>query len=221
MKLGHPLLGQRVEIYVPDRAHSLSGKLIEWGQDMLVLHNGKHYIYIPLLQLSQMQAVAGAIGETDDPQSNFELHSEHFSYRNVLMNAKGMFSEICINGQPAVHGYLSSVMNDFFVFCSPAHHSIMVTLKHLKYLIPYSPNVNPYALTPDQIPLKPTPFSLARTFEQQMNKLVDQFVILNLGEDPNKIGLLKGIHQNIIELSNAAGESVYVHLDHVQTIHVP
>jgi hypothetical protein len=137
------------------------------------------------------------------------------------MNAKGMFSEIYISGNQSIHGYLTTVMNDFFVFYSPVYHTVIVSLHHLKYLVPYNPNVTPYTLTSEQFPLKPSPITLARTFDQQLRKLIGEFVVLDLGENPNKIGVLKNVDQSIIELATASGASVLLHFDHVKTVHLP
>lgn len=222
MKHRHPLLDRYVELDISGKTVPIRGKLIDLGQDILVLHNGTQFLYVPLIHLQQLRlAKNDTQQEIDVPELPFEPQNDPISYRKVLMNAKGMFSELYITGNQSIHGYLTSVMNDFFVFYSPVYHSVIVSLQHLKYLIPYNPNVTPYTLTPEQFPLKPSPITLARTFDQQLRKLIGEFVILDLGENPNKIGVLKGIDQNMIELSTAGGNPVYLHFDHVKTVHLP
>jgi len=222
MKQQHPLMNRIVELDVSGKPIALRGKLIDMGQDILVIHNGQQFVYVPIIHLQQLRAATSPETITIDvPETPFEQANDPISYRKMLMNAKGMFSELYITGNQSIHGYLTSVMNDFFVFYSPVYHSVIVSLTHLKYLIPYNPNVTPYTLTPEQFPLKPSPLTLARTYDQQLRKLIGEFVILDLGENPNKIGVLKGVDQNMVELANAGGNSVYVHLDHVKTIHLP
>ncbi|MCQ6559630.1 DUF2642 domain-containing protein [Paenibacillus mendelii] len=221
MKYRHPLLDQYVELDISGKTMPIRGKMIDLGQDILVLHNGLQFLYVPLIHLQQLRLAKQEGEDLVIPEIPFEQQSEPISYRKILMNAKGMFSELYITGNQTIHGYLTSVMNDFFVFYSPVYHSVMVSLQHLKYLIPYNPNVTPYTLTPAQFPLKPSPITLARTFDQQLRKLIGEFVILDLGENPNKIGVLKGIDQNMIELSTAGGNSVFLHFDHVKTVHLP
>ena len=221
MKNRHPLLDHYVELDISGKAVPIRGKLIDLGQDILVLHNGTQFLYVPLIHLQQLRLSVRENQEMDVPEIPFEPQNDPISYRKVLMNAKGMFSELYIAGNQSIHGYLTSVMNDFFVFYSPVYHSVIVSLSHLKYLIPYNPNVTPYTLTPEQFPLKPSPITLARTFDQQLGKLIGEFVILDLGENPNKIGVLKSIDQNMIELSTAGGNAVYLHFDHVKTVHLP
>lgn len=224
MKQQHPLMNSLIDLDISGKTSTLRGKLVDMGQDILVIHNGQQFVYVPIIHLQQMRPanMQDTNGMTYDvPETPFEQANDPISYRKTLMNAKGMFSELYITGNQSIHGYLTSVMNDFFVFYSPVYHSVIVSLTHLKYLIPYSPNVTPYTLTPEQFPLKPSPLTLARTFDQQLRKLVGEFVILDLGENPNKIGVLKNVDQNMVELATAGGNSVYLHLDHVKTIHLP
>ena len=49
-------------------------------------------------------------------------------------------------GNAPIHGYVTSVMNDYIVFYSPVYKTVYISLKHLKWLIPYKENQVPYAL---------------------------------------------------------------------------
>jgi hypothetical protein len=221
MKNRHPLLHRQVELEISGKVAPIRGKLIEVGQDILVLHNGTQFLYIPLIHLKQLRISSKEEEQLEAPEMPFEPYNEPISYRKILMNAKGMFSEIYITGNQSIHGYLTTVMNDFFVFYSPVYHTVIVSLHHMKYLIPYNPNVTPYTLTPEQFPLKPSPLTLARTFDQQLRKLIGEFVVLDLGENSNKIGVLKSVDQSMIELANESGHAVFLHFDHVKTVHIP
>lgn len=221
MKNRHPLLDRQVELEISGKGAPIRGKLIEFGQDILVLHNGTQFFYVPLIHLQQLRLSTKGEEPADVPEMPFEPYNEPISYRKILMNAKGMFSEIYITGNQSIHGYLTTVMNDFFVFYSPVYHTVIISLHHLKYLVPYNPNVTPYTLTPEQFPLKPSPLTLARTFDQQLRKLIGEFVVLDLGGSPNKIGVLKSVDQSMIELANASGNAVFIHFDHVKTVHIP
>lgn len=221
MKLRHPLIDCHVVLEISEKPGVIQGKLIDIGQDILILHNGAQYVYVPLIHLHQLRVTSTGWSEGELAELPFETQNESISYRKMLMNAKGMFSEIYVDGNKSLHGYVTSVMNDFFVFYSPVHHSVIVSLRHLKYLIPYPANMTPYALTPEQFPLKPSPITLARTFDQQLRKLIGEFVVLDLGDNPNKIGVLRGLEQNMVELSMADGNAMFVHFDHVKTVHLP
>ncbi|KQO14665.1 hypothetical protein [Paenibacillus sp. Leaf72] len=221
MKNRHPLLDQQVELDISGKVAAIRGKLIEFGQDILVLHTGLQFIYVPLIHLQQLRLSNHKYDPFEVPELPFEAYNETVSYRKILMNAKGMFSELYITGNQSIHGYVTTVMNDYFVFYSPIYHTVMVSLHHLKYLIPYNPDVTPYKLTPEQFPLRPSPVTLSRTFDQQLRKLMGEFVVLDLGENSNKTGVLKAIDQSMLELSTASGASVFLHFDHVKTVHLP
>lgn len=219
--MSHPLTGKPVEVELSGRVLPLRGLLIETGPDILVILSESRYYYVPILHVQQLRP-----GEWDEMEyargePPFEPQSEPISYRKVLLNAKGIFSEVFISGRQTIHGYVTSVMNDYFVFYSPVHHSIVISLDHLKYLVPYPPHSTPYGLTPEQFPLKPSPVSLSRTFEQQVRKLIGEFVVLDLGEHPHKIGVLKGLEDGMLAIANASGQTTYIHFNHVKTIHLP
>lgn len=218
----NPLLGTAVEIELSGGSLPISGLLIEIGPDIVVVRSRGRYYYIPLVHIQQLHRADDDFTE-DDPSVElpFEPQSEPISYRKVLLNAKGMFAELYIAGKHSIHGYVTSVMNDYFIFYSPVYHSVVVSLDHLKYLVPYHPTVTPYDLTHEQFPLKPSPISLSRTFEQQVRKLIGEFVVLDLGDQPNKIGVLKGLDNAMLEIVNAAGKTVHIHFKHIKTIHLP
>lgn len=215
------LRGAVVEVELSGRTLPVRGVLIETGPDILVLRSDSRYYYIPLVHVQQLRKSDELYEDNPAAEQPFEPHSDPISYRKVLLNAKGMFAELYIAGRQSIHGYVTSVMNDYFVFYSPVYHSVVISLDHLKYLVPYHPAVTPYDLTHEQFPLKPSPVSLSRTFEQQVRKLLGEFVVLDLGDHPNKIGVLKGLDDGMLELVNAAGKSIFIHFKHVKTIHLP
>ncbi|UUZ84445.1 hypothetical protein LJK88_12600 [Paenibacillus sp. P26] len=221
MKNIQALLDQYVDLTVSGKKEPLRGKLIEIGNDILVIHDGVQFMYIPILHLQQILLSKKSDIETQGTvEISWEPKSD-LSYRKVLMNAKGMFTEIFITGNQSIHGYVASIMNDFFVFHSPLHHFLLVSMRHLKYLVPYEPNTTPYSLNPSAFPLYPNPISLARNMEQQLKKLEGEFVVLNLGESAETIGLLKTADSPLIEIVTSAGVSSFMHIDHVKTVHRP
>jgi len=217
------LLDKHVELTVSGKKTSIRGKLINIGNDIMVLYNGKQFLYIPLLHLQQL-TLSEEIKEdyiADVPSEPPFENQQDISYRKILMNAKGVFTEIYTTGNQSLHGYVTSIMNDFFVFYSPVFHVVYIPMQHLKYMIPYDPNVTPYSLTQERFPLSPSTITLARTFDQQLKKLEGQFVVLDIGENPGKIGQLKSLQNGLIELIAAGGETIFLHMDHVKTVHLP
>jgi len=221
-----PLVNRSIELVIAGKNPPITGTIVDIGQDILVLYNGSQHVFIPLQHIRQMRISA----EEEAPETiqvrpelpfDFERKHDTISYRKLLMNAKGMFSELYINGSHTIHGYITSVMNDFFVFYSPVYHTVIVSLYHLKYLIPYPANLTPYALTQEKFPLKPSPMKLSRTFDQQLRRMTGEFVIFDLGEDPDKIGVLKDVDYNMVELSTADSQPLMLNLGHIQTVHLP
>lgn len=216
------LIGKTVEIEISGKVILIKGQLVDLSSDMIVVYNGYQFLYIPFIHVQNMKLSATPQTDVDEfAESLFEKDNETISYRKMLMNAKGIFAELYITGNQSIHGYITSIMNDFFVFYSPVFHTVLISLDHLKYLIPYHTNTTPYSLDQVRFPVKPSSITLARTFDQQLKKLEGEFVVLDLGENPNKIGLLASVDDNALEIVTANGDTVYFHLEHVKTVHLP
>jgi hypothetical protein len=220
VKLLRPFMGKQVELELSGRKMQIRGKLIDIGNDIIVIFNGMQYLYIPTIHLQNVKLTEMseefAYGQT-------ELLFDHtdISYRKIVMNAKGTFTEIFIDGAQSLHGYITSIMNDFFVFFSPVYRTVYVSMEHVKYITPYESNVTPYELSQERFPLQPTGITLSRTFDQQLKKLEGELVVLDLGDHSRKIGRLNAIENNILELVSANGQRLFMHVNHVKTIHTP
>ncbi|MBE1440718.1 DUF2642 domain-containing protein [Paenibacillus sp. OAS669] len=223
MTLLNTLLDKQVELHISGKKTPIRGKLINLGSDIMVIYNGQQFLYIPLLHLQQLTQYEESKDEAVivvPAEMPFEDQKD-ISFRKILMNAKGMFTEIYTSGNQSLHGYVTSIMNDYFVFYSPVYHVVYIPMQHMKYLKPYDPNVTPYSLNQERFPLSPSTITLARTFDQQLKKLEGQFVVLDIGENPNKIGQLKSLQNNLIEMVAAGGETLFLHMEHVKTVHLP
>ncbi|MEW9697854.1 DUF2642 domain-containing protein [Paenibacillus sp. SI8] len=214
-------IGKHVELAISGINTPLKGVLIDVGSDLLVIHNEMHFYYIPSIHLQYLRldtsSTLSAITSTESP---LEMQSASISYRKMLMNAKGMFIEIYITGNQTIHGYLTHIMNDYFAFHSPVFHTIFISMQHVKYVIPYPPDTTPYSLKPEYFLVQPSHVTLSRTFEQQLKKLEGMFVVMDLGENPSKIGLLQSFNYPVLELDTAYGRAI-LHSEHVKTIHLP
>lgn len=201
------------------------GTLIDIGQDIFVIFDGCNYLYIPLLHLHQMNKAINTNTEKPmliDPEDTMmEAENNSFSYRNTLNKVKGKFIEVYVTGDRSIHGYVTSVLNDYIVFFSPVFKTLFISMHHLKWFTPYSTEQTPYTLDNSQLPVVPSSVSLVRNFEEQIKKYVGQLVIFDMGEVPEKVGLLKDVSHNIIELINASGESIIWKLNHLKTMHLP
>jgi hypothetical protein len=201
----------------------LSGMLIDIGSDLWVLFNGYDYLYIPTIHIQNWQFLnEDEIDEfyiSSEPSPIYN-HNEEISLRKTLTSAKGIFTEIYVTGNKAVHGYIISIMNNYFIFYSPIYKTMFISLNHLKWLIPYSENQRPYGLSNTNFPVNPSNLSFARSFEVQIEKLVGELIVFNMGESENFIGKIQGIKNNFVEIIRAKEDPVYLHLQHVKTVHM-
>jgi hypothetical protein len=220
MSLFHQYIGSKVSLELSGDKHHM-GILIDVGNDVLVLYNGLHFIYVPILHIRHITSYR----ITDDtnipnPPANPIDHENGISYRKVLNNAKGLFVEIYVAGNQSIHGYVTSVLTDYFVFYSPVYKIMFVPLFHLKWLIPYNDNKTPYSLDKKQFPLNPSDFTPARSFEQQLKKIEGKIVVFDMGLPPNRIGLLKKVENSMVELMTAE-ERICCNIQHIKTVHSP
>ncbi|MCR2804560.1 DUF2642 domain-containing protein [Paenibacillus soyae] len=209
-------LGTHVELMLSG-CIELQGEIIDVGNDILVLYDNNRYAYIPIHHLQFLKAAQKDNEEQMKPPAPSFEH-ENISYRKILMNARGLFSEISV-GDKTLHGYVTSIMNDYLTFYSPLQRTVYVSVNHIKYIVPYHSNVTPFSLGLENFPIQPASMPLSRTLDQQLRKLEKQIVILNLDGKPHRAGLLKRVEHNLIELVQAEGSTIVVHTDHIKTIH--
>lgn len=199
------------------------GLLVDVGNDIVVIYNGTDYIYISLYHIQYYKFVNSLVVEIQKPEmdSTIKRESPSISLRKVLSTSKGIFTEIYVTGAHSIHGYVTSVMNDYFVFYSPVYKTVYISLKHLKWLTPYQENQVPYALNKNELPVNPLNITLARTFEEQLIKMVGKIMVFDFGEYENKIGKMTKVEDSHIELIKARDEKMYLNLQHVKSVHFP
>lgn len=216
-------IGKEVEVEISGKTF-FNGILIDLGLDIVVLYDGWKFLYIPILHLHNIKERISIENEqTEQPPAGtpFQPENETLSYRKVLTNAKGQFVEIYVTGNKSIHGYITSVLNDYIVFYSPVYKSLFISMQHLKWLTPYTTKLTPYTLKPEELPVVPSSIPLSRSYEEQIKKFKGQLIIFDMGDDPNKVGLMTELSNNIVELVTASGTKVYWKLMHLKTAHLP
>ncbi|WP_068619454.1 DUF2642 domain-containing protein [Paenibacillus tuaregi] len=213
-------LNQTVELELSGCTERIIGELIDMGSDILVLFSESKFIYIPIHHLQHLN-LASADLQLYDSSRNPSPEQDQISYRKMLMNSRGIFTEVSIGNKHSIHGYLTGIMNDYFIFFSPVYGSVYVAINHVKYLIPYPPNKTPFDLSQDHFPVQPAALPVSRALDQQIKKLEGELIIVNLGEKPCHAGLLKTLENNILEMIDAGGNINVIHADHIMTIHFP
>jgi hypothetical protein len=199
------------------------GILIDAGLDIIVIHNVRNnsFLYIPFGHIQQIKEVEDQDDSYYSKPTDKPIVSDSISYRKILNGAKGLFVEVYVTGNKSIHGYLTSIMNDYFVFHSPAYNTMFISMNHVKWLIPYPPNTTLYSIQKSNFTLKPVTATLARSFDEQLRKLENQLIILDGGYSEEKIGLLQKVQNNKMILITAKGEKIYRNLEHIKTIQLP
>lgn len=215
-------IGKYIKIEIAGKK-LLSGMLIDVGGDLCVLFNGTDYLYIPTIHIQNWlylkQDEIEEITISNEPTPIYN-HNEDISLRKILTSAKGIFTEIYVTSKQALHGYIISIMNNYFVFYSPIYKTMFISLNHLKWLIPYTNNKRPYGLSNSNLPVNPSSITFARSFEIQVEKLKGELVVFNIGENENVIGKIQNIKNNFVELISAKEDPVYLNLHHIKTLHM-
>src|SRR4051794_19186612 len=123
MTLYKGLIGKNIEIEISG-GNFYSGILVDSGLDIIVLYVGRsqRFYYIPTVHIQRVKEA-----KTDPNSIVYELPEEKplepdsltISFRGILTNARGRFVEVYVTGNKSIHGYLTSIMNNHFVFYSP------------------------------------------------------------------------------------------------------
>lgn len=216
----YTMVGKAVDIQLSGNLQ-LVGMMIDVGVDVVVIFDGENYMYIPTGHIQKIR-LAQSSKESEPELTDQPLNSENeISYRKILLESKGMFVQIFVTGNQSIHGYVTHVMSNYFVFYSPVHQTLFIPMFHLKWLIPYPENKTPYTLKKEELPAPPSSLKLARTFEEQIKKMEGGIVVIDLGSDPEKIGLLKSVQNHMAEVVTAEQTSVFWNLHHIKMIHQP
>ena len=180
------------------------GKLIENVKDVLVLFDGQRYVYIPLTHVHRINQSSIINDDLDNPsETSLADDVASVSYRTILANAKGRFTEIFVTGNISLHGYIFQVRSDYFAFYSPVYKTMLISLQHLKWLIPYNLKNLPYSLKNEKLPVSPYNSPLLPSLQEQLKKWEGGLVVFDMGEDQMKIGLLKSVRNRKKSLRKA------------------
>ena len=217
------LIGKTIEVEI-SRDIFLKGTLLDSGLDIIVMYDDKnqHFLYIPFVHVQKLkETILDKEDPSYQPPSERPIETDLISFRKALMIAKGLFVQVYVTGNKSIHGYLTSIMNDYFVFHSPVYKTMFIAMKHVKWLIPYPPNATPYSLNNENLPLMPVSTPLARSFDEQLKKFENQLVIIDGGENTEQIGLFQKVRNNKAILITAERETVYRNIEHIKTIQLP
>ena len=223
MNAYNELMGKNIEIEISG-GNFHSGTLVDSGLDILVLYVGRsqRFLYIPVVHIQRVKEAKqdqNSIVYEPPSEKPIEPDSLSISFRGILTNARGRFVEVYVTGNKSIHGYLTSIMNNHFVFYSPVFKTVFISMDHVKWLIPYPDHSSPYSINNQTLPAAPASIPLARSFEDQCKKLENQLVVIDGGDSSEKIGLLQKVSNHQLTLITAESDIVYRNLEHVKMIH--
>ncbi|WP_075619613.1 hypothetical protein [Paenisporosarcina indica] len=209
-------MGQIIEIEISGKK-IITGKLIEYGSDIVVVFNGRNFFYVPLLHIIHIKKSENTENEiiTVAP-SPIGKDSKLISFEKTLTNALGIFVETYITGNQSIYGYITQIQKDYILFYSPAFKTLLIPITHLKWIVPHL-DKRPYNVNNNL--MNSSKVALADTFEEQIKKLIGEVVLFDLGKNSDKIGLIKNFENNMVELITGDGQTVFLNLFHIKSIH--
>ncbi|HWK23180.1 MAG TPA: DUF2642 domain-containing protein [Ureibacillus sp.] len=204
----------------------MNGALIDSSNEVVVIYNGKKYVYIPTEHIKTFHIdydnEDNIQQPTVSPSIVTQMNSHDMSLLQILNQAKGMSVEIFVTSNLSLHGTIVAIRNDYFVFESPVYKTMFIASKHLKWLIPYTENQSLYDMTKEK-QINQThkdQSTYPSNLSSQIEKLKDKLVIFNLGEKHSDIGNIKSINSKMIELVLADSRLAYSNITHIKTIQV-
>ena len=209
--------GKIIEVELSSKKN-ITGKLIEVGSNIIVLFNGNHFVYLPVQHILCLRK--GESADTDfhsNDVSPILKDGNQLTLRKILINAAGIFVEILLSGGHVVYGYIKDIHDDYIVFHSPAFKIMIIPIAHVKWLIPYL-NQTPYQINTEQQPV-PSEGTFAQTFKEQLKVYIGKMVIFDVGKDPQKVGLLSNVEDNLVELITGNGQILHLNIEHLKSMH--
>lgn len=202
----------------------LNGAIIDTSNEIVVIYNGKSFQYVPVEHIQTFEIdfdnEDNIQQPTDTPSIDLKMNNNDMTILKILSQAKGMDVEIFVTSNKSLHGTITAIMDDYFVFQSPVYPTIFISNKHLKWLIPYSEHKLPYGLSKEELLIqtrKDQPYT--STFNSQIEQLKNKLVVINLGEKYTQIGKVKNVINKLVELVLADSRSIYVNTSHIKTIY--
>jgi len=201
----------------------LKGILIDKSSEIVVLFDGSKFIYISVEHIQQL--IFNGNNEDNlqaplDSQSVFvRKNNVDLTLAHILSQARSMYIEIYVVGNQSLHGTISTILNDYFVFHSPIYKTMLIPVQHLKWLIPHTQEQLPYGLAEADFLKQSTNQSFLPDFKNQIAKMKNELVVINLGEKSNHIGKINSLQERMIELQTANINPTLLNVQHIKTIH--
>lgn len=212
------MVGKTVELDIAGSTKR-TGILIDFGTDVVVIYDGNNYFYIPGGHIRHVRQSPVSIPNLHESDHEHVQSENDLTYHKILLESQSMLCQISLSKTFSIFGYVTHVHQDYFVFSSPVHHTLFIPNFHLKWLIPYPDAVSPYPRPQHSHSTQSLPFKPARTFEEQMKRMIGNFVAFDLGVNPEMVGYLQNVRNQTAELVSANQKRYYWNLHHIKTAH--
>lgn len=202
----------------------INGTVIDLGSDMLVLYNGTNFMYIPFEHIQNFEMDQNNEEDIQSPMEDPSIkaleNQQDLTFKETLEIAIGRYVEIYVTDNQPLHGQITSVQDDYFVFYSPIYKTMYIPIAHLKWLIPYTQNENLYGLDEKNSTLQSNKEVLATTFKKQIENFSNKLVVLNIGGVKSHNGKINNIKDQLMEVQKARTNAIYLNINHIKTLHL-
>ncbi|QRG67106.1 DUF2642 domain-containing protein [Brevibacillus choshinensis] len=209
------MVGKTVELDIKGSIRRI-GILIDFGTDVIVIYDGNNYVYVPIGHIHNVRQSPISLPHLHEPDYEHVQSENDLTYHKILVESQGMLCQISLSNTLSLFGYVTHVHQDYFVFSSPVHHTLYIPNFHLKWLIPYPDVSTPYMHPHFVHKAESSPVKLARTFEEQMKRMIGSIVAFDLGTNPEMVGLLKNVRNQTAELVSANQKRFYWNIHHIK-----
>lgn len=198
----------------------LSGILVDFGSDLLILFQQDEFFYIPLFHIQEIRPLLKEEANTLTPPNKLTTFSltEEPALEKILYEAKGAFIEINATAAQSFHGYITNVLDDYIVFFSPIYQTMLIPFQHIKWLLPYPAATHPYGFKNTMFPASSIAKTFAKGFTTQLEDITGMFIACNVGDKEIKSGKLLCKENHFINLLTVKEKQIKINIHHIKTI---
>lgn len=201
------------------------GVLIDFGPDILVIFDSRNYYYhyIPLAHMRRLSLCPLHDLEGNGNSQNKPIKSEtgSLSFRKILEKAKDILLELYVTGNYPVNGYITNVLSNYILFNSAVYKTMAISINHIKWLALTNRNQTYYSKDRKDLSIQATLNAIAaQTFEQQLDKMTGNIIVLDMGTEQNNIGLVVSVSSDFIELMSANEDIHLLNINHIKMFYI-
>ncbi|WP_409343113.1 hypothetical protein [Paenibacillus sp. MBLB4367] len=199
-----------------------AGMLIDCGPDVLVIYEDTKYLYIPLTHIQNLEVSPKKNTDYAAPPQKKARNGETLSFAKIVQEAQGKLTELCLAERQSVYGHILHIKNDYIVFYSPVHQTLLIPIFHIKWLSPYEGGMLAVDKKISETnAASAQPQSYADSFEAQLQTFEGKVVMLDFGLKSNRLGTLEKIEDHTLEFVTTDQQRQHFHISHVKNFVSP